>query len=167
MILLCTDKIILTFLIHSKPSISLACEFLATVLRIFWQTFARHSCECRASVVRIFMRTGREGLVHVSCDGRATVLRKHANTSRLSGEKIKLSDIRTNVVRHSHECRATVVRMKMKISYSRGILSRMSRDCHTTVAPRDCHTTVARLSRDSREIYMYFQNYTEIREFVA
>ena len=36
-------------------SISLACEFLTTVLRILSRTFARHSCKCRTSVVRIFM----------------------------------------------------------------------------------------------------------------
>ena len=48
-------------------------------------------------------------------DSRAIVLRKHANTSQLSGGKMKLSDIRTNVVRHSHECLATVIRMKMKL----------------------------------------------------
>ena len=141
-----------------------------TVLRILPRTFARHSCECRTSVVRIFMcrelvakvlnmfkffmrffspkyfarlsrdcratvarrscecrepvaakfwriynanflRHSYECHVRVSHDGRATVLRKHAKISRLSGEKIKLSGIRTNVVRHSHECRATVVRI--------------------------------------------------------
>ena len=40
---------------RGSASISLACEFLATVLRILSRTFARHSCECRASVVRIFL----------------------------------------------------------------------------------------------------------------
>ena len=35
-------------------------------------------------------------------------------TSQLSGEKIKLSDIRTNVVQHLHEYCATVVRIKIK-----------------------------------------------------
>ena len=44
-------------------------------------------------------------VVRVSHDGRATVLRQHAKNSQLPGEKIKLSVIRTNVVRHSHECR--------------------------------------------------------------
>ena len=57
-------------------------------------------------------------------------------TSLLSGEKIKLSDIRTNVVQHSHESCATVVRIKMKISYISG--------------------KVVRLLHDSRKIY--FQN---------
>ena len=54
-------------------------------------------------------RDTRTNVVQVSHDGCATVLRKHAKTSRLSGEKIKLSDIHMNVVRHSHECRATVM----------------------------------------------------------
>ena len=47
-------------------------------------------------------------------------------TSQLSGEKIKLSDIRTNVVQHSHECCATVVRIKIKISYIPGKVVRMT-----------------------------------------
>ena len=46
-------------------------------------------------------------------------------TSQLSGEKIKLSDIRTNVVQHSHECCATVVRIKTKISYIPGKVVRL------------------------------------------
>ena len=77
-------------------------------------------------------------------DSRATVL---ATICREN----KISDIRTNVVRHSHECLATVVRMKMKLKLHswerRETISRIS---------RDCHTTVARLSSDSPEIH--FQN---------
>ena len=49
-------------------------------------------------------------------------------TSQLSGEKIKLSDIRTNVVQHSHECCATVIRIKMKISYIPGKVVRLLHD---------------------------------------
>ena len=49
----------------------------------------------------------------------------------LPGEKLKLSEIRMIVVQHSHECLATVVRMKIKL-------------IHGNVG----HTTVARLSRD-------------------
>ena len=107
-----------------RCSISLACELLATVLRILSRTFARHSCECRTSVVRIFMchelvakalkmfnlqiynaKFSRHSYEcrEVSLDGRATVLRKHTKTSRLSGEKIKVSDIRTDVARLSYE----------------------------------------------------------------
>ena len=69
-----------------------SCECREPVAAKFWRInnakFWRHSYECRASVVR---------------DGRATGLRKHAIPSRLSGEKIKLNDIRTNVARLSYE----------------------------------------------------------------
>ena len=113
--------------------------------RIISKYFARLSCDVRASVANLSPRNfgeltmrnfceTRTNVVRVSYDGRATVLRKHANTSRLSGEKIKLSDIRTNVVRHSHECRATVVRMIMKISYIRGKVVRHSHECLAIVA---------------------------------
>ena len=103
-------------------------------------------------------RDTRMNVVRVPYDGRETVLRKHANTSRLSGEKIKLSDIRMNVVRHSHECCAPVVRIKMKISYICGKVVRHSHKCCATVVrqSRNNRATVARLSRDSLEIY--FQN---------
>ena len=82
----------------------------------------------------------------MSHDGLAKVLRKHANTSRLSDYKIKLSDIRMNVVRISHECRSTVVRMKMKISYIRGEVVRQSHECLATVVLQSRHyrETVAR-----------------------
>ena len=110
--------------------------------------------EFRSNIENI-SRDCREPLANLQCeifatlvsyDGRATVLRKHANTSRLSGEKIKLSDIRTNVARHSHECRATVVRMKMKICYILGKVVRLSHECLATVVRqlRDCRATVAR-----------------------
>ena len=80
--------------------------------RNFGEFTMRNFCDTRTNVAR------------VSHDGRATV-------SRLSGEKIKLSDIRTNVARHSHECRAT--------------LARMSRDCRTNLNENKLH------SRESRE----------------
>ena len=63
------------------------------------------------------------------------------NNSLLSGEKIKLSDIQTNVVRHSNECLATIIGVKMKLSYI----------CHK------CLATVMRLSHDSRQIYLKTQ----------
>ena len=75
--------------------------------------FARLSHDVRASVANLSPQNfgdTRTNVMQVSYDGCATVLRKHANTSRLSGEKIKLS----------HKCRAT--------------LSQMSRNCRTTVA---------------------------------
>ena len=65
--------------------------------------FSRHSYECRASVAR----RSRDSL---------------AKYSRLSGEKIKLSDNRKNFVRHSNECRATFVRQ------SRDIFSKLDRN---------------------------------------
>ena len=62
----------------------------------------------------------------------------HKTVARLSGEQIKLSDIRTNVVRRSHECLATVVQIKMKLKLHswdrRKTHSRMSRDYIATVA---------------------------------
>ena len=72
-------------------------------------TVVRRSRDVRASVANLLprnfgeftmrkFRDTRTNVVRVSHDGRATVLRQHAKNSRLSGEKIKLSDIRTNVV---------------------------------------------------------------------
>ena len=80
-------------------------------------TFVRVSRACRREILANLRCETFATLVRMLCDSRATVLRKHENTSRLSGE-IKLSDIRTNVVRHSHECLfATVIRMKMKATF--------------------------------------------------
>ena len=85
-------------------------------MRIFSpKYFARLSCDVRASVANLSLRNfgeftmqtirnKRTNVVRVSHNGGATVLRKHANTSPLSGEKTKLSGIRKNVVRHSLEC---------------------------------------------------------------
>ena len=127
-------------------------------------TFARHATvrvlhECRENfhvsrtgsefTMRNFRDT-RTNVMRVSHNGRATVLRQHAKNSRLFGEKIKLSDIGTNVVPHSHECLATIKRiknLKMKIRYIRGKVVRHS---------HECRATVVRQSRDYREIY--FQN---------
>ena len=85
-------------------------------------------------------------VVQVTNDGRMTVLRKHVKTSPLSGEKIKLSDISLNVMRHSHKCHETVVRMKMKIGYIRKKVVRHSHECRTTVSrqSRNYRTTVTR-----------------------
>ena len=94
-------------------------------------------------------RDTRLNVVRMRYDGRATVLRKHTNTSRRSGEKIKLSDIRKNVVRHSHECPATVVRMKMKISYIREKVVRHSHECIATVV-RQSRDIFSKLDRNSR-----------------
>ena len=81
--------------------------------KIFRKTVLRHSND----ILPVSRTCRREILANLQCEifetraryvCRATVLRKHANTSRLPGEKIKLSDIRTNVVRHSRmscDCR--------------------------------------------------------------
>ena len=78
-------------------------------------TVARRSCECRELVAAKFWRIYNAKFSRHSYECRASVARRSrdslAKTLRLSGEKIKLSDIRTNVARHSHECRATVVRI--------------------------------------------------------
>ena len=101
-------------------------------------TVVRQSYDVHASVANMSPRNFGEftmrknaTLVRVSYECRTIVARQ---SSRLSGEKIKLSDIRTSVVRHSHGCHslATVVRMKMKPklrSYdSRATVARQSRD---------------------------------------
>ena len=89
----------------NSPNISKDCR--ATVVR--------RSCECRELVAAKFWRIYNAKFSRHSYECRASVARRSrdslAKTSRLSGEKMKLSDIRTNGVRHSHECRATVVRI--------------------------------------------------------
>ena len=71
--------------IFRKTVARLSCDGRELVAAKFWRIynakFWRHSYECRASVAR----RSRDSL---------------AKTSRLSGEKIKLSDIRTIVARH-------------------------------------------------------------------
>ena len=78
-------------------------------------TVVRRSCECRELVAAKFWRIYNAKFSRHSYECRASIARRSrdslAKTSRLSGEKMKLSDIRTNGVRHSHECRATVVRI--------------------------------------------------------
>ena len=127
-------------------------KYFARLPRDYRATVVRRSCECREPVAAKFWRIYNAKVSRHSYDGRATVLRKHANTSRLSGEKIKLSDIRTNVVRHSHECCATFVRMKMKINYIRGKVVRHSHECLTTVVQqsRDIFSKLYRNSRICR-----------------
>ena len=85
-------------------------KYFARLSRDRRATVPLRSCECRESVAAKFWPIYNAKFSRHSRDS----LEK---TSRLSGERIKLSDIRTNVVRHSHECRAT--------------LARMSRDCRT------------------------------------
>ena len=90
-------------------------KYFARLSRDCRATVARRSCECRELVAAKFWRIYNAKFSRHSYECRASVARRSrdslAKTSRLSGEKIKLSDIRTNVARHSHECRATVVRI--------------------------------------------------------
>ena len=85
-------------------------------------------------------RDTRTSVEQVLNDGRATVLRNHANTLPLSGEKIKLNDIHTNVMLHSQRmlghCLTNENENKLDSWESRETLSRMSRDC------RICHINV-------------------------
>ena len=82
----------------------------------------------------------------------ATVLRKDVNNSRLSGEKIKLNDIRTNVLRHTHKCLVSFIRMKMKLKlhlWERcDTLLRMSLDYRTYRAI--AQVTFSKLNRNSQ-----------------
>ena len=67
-------------------------------------TFVRVSGTCRREILANLQCDNFATLVRMSFDSHATVLpRKHANNSHLSVEKIKLSDIHTNVSRLSYE----------------------------------------------------------------
>ena len=110
----------------TKASISLACEFLATVLRILSRTFARHSCECRENF--LVSRTSRELVAkffnmlknfmrifspkyfaRLSRDCRATVARRSCECRELVATKF-LRIYNAKFLRHSYECRASVAR---------------------------------------------------------
>ena len=83
-------------------------ELVAKVLNMFknWMQFffpkyfARLSRNCRATFVRMLRTCRREILANLQCKIFMTLVRMscEAKNSRLSGKKIKLSDIRTNVV---------------------------------------------------------------------
>ena len=60
------------------------------------------------------------------------------NNSRLSGEKIKLSNIRAKVLRHSHECLLTVIRMKIKLMLHSWEGHENSHECLGTVIQQSC-----------------------------
>ena len=129
-------------------------KYFARLSRDSRATVARRSCECRELVAAKFWRIYNAKFSRHSYECRASVARRSrdslAKTSRLSGEKIKLSDIRTNVARHSHECRATLARMSRdcRTNLNENMLhSRESRETLSRMS-RDCRTTVARLSRD-------------------
>ena len=136
----------------NKASISLACEFLATVTRI---------CECRenfhvsrtsrelvAKVLNMFKNWMRiffpKYFARLSRDVRANV----ANLSpRNFGEFTmrNFCDTRTNVVRVSHDGRATVLRQHAKNSRLSGEKIKLTRR-HSY----ECRATLARMSRDCR-----------------
>ena len=128
-------------------------ELVAKVPNMF-NFFMRFFClnmsqDCRANVANMPQRnfgefTMRKFLdtriivVWMSYSSRATILRIHANISRLSGEKLKQGDM--NVTRHAHECLATFVRMKMKLKLH----------SWEFVRPHEWLATVIRQSRDYR-----------------
>ena len=107
--------------------LKILCEFFD---KIFRKTVVRRSRDVRANVANLsprnlgeytmqnFRDTGTN-VVRVPHDDGTAVLRQHVKTSQLSGEKVKLSDIHTNTVRHAQECRATVVRKNENKIHSR------------------------------------------------
>ena len=82
--------------------------------------FARQSYHVRASVANMSPRNFGKFSMQKFCDTR-------------TGEKIKLRDIRINVVRHSHECLATVLRMKIKLKVHSWELHETLSKCCATV----------------------------------
>ena len=139
-------------------------KYFARLSRDSRVTVARRSCECRELVAAKFWRIYNAKFLRHSYECRASVARRSrdslAKTSRLSGEKIKQSDIRTNVARHSYECRATLARMsrdcrtnlnenKLHSRESRETLSRMSCDSRATIA-RQSRDIFSKLDRNSR-----------------
>ena len=159
----------------TKASISLACKFLATVLRILSRTFARHSCECRENflvlrtshklvakffnMLKNFMRIfSPKYFARLSHDSRATVVRRSCECGKLVAAKFwRIYNAKFS--RHSYECRTTVTRQSCenlatiwrenktkRHSYEcRATLARMSHDCCTNLNENKLH------SRESRE----------------
>ena len=103
----------------------------------FWEPVARLSYEVRASVANPvatkFWRICNATILQHWYDSRVTVLRKHANNSRLSGKKLKLNNICTFDMRHSDKPLATVIQVKRKLSYIRANVMRHSHKCLATV----------------------------------
>ena len=77
--------------------------------------------------------------MRIDCDINKTI-------SRLYCDKIKLSEIRTNVMRHSRECLTIVMRR----THSCETLMRMSHDCRVmhTLMSHNCRETLLRMSHD-------------------
>ena len=124
----CRMSITRIFMCHELVAKDLTCsKFYANCLPKY---VVRLSHDCHATVERqsydlcasVTNQCPREILANLQCEKfrdtykcRKKVLRKHANNLRLSGEKIKLRDICTNVLRHPQECLAIVVQMKMQL----------------------------------------------------
>ena len=113
-------------------------------MRIYLPKYWRTHCKTVATFVQVSqiccheILTNLQGynfatLVRMLRDSRPTVLRKHGNNSGLSGEKIHLRNTCTNVMRHSHECLVTVVRVRMKFRYIQENVARCSHECLLTV----------------------------------
>ena len=141
----------------TKASISLTCEFLATVLANLSRTVARHSCECR-------------GNFHVSRTSRelvAKVLNMFKNFMRFFSSKYfaRLSrDRRATVVRRSCECREPVAAKFWRIYNVK--ISRQSRDMFSKLDRNSqmCRINVYSMSLQ-RESCVYIVNLC--REIVA
>ena len=135
-------------------------DCFANFVADFRTTFVRVSHECRenfhvsrtrreliAKVLNMFINFMRifspKYFARLSRDCHATIVRRSCECREPVAAKF-WRIYNAKFLRHSHECRATVVRIKMKMSYIRGTVVRHS------------VTTVVRLSRDIREIY--FQN---------
>ena len=89
-------------------------KYFARLSRDSRATVARRSCECRELVAANFWRIYNAKFSRHSYECRASVARRSrdslAKTSRLSREKIKLSDI----VRMSRDTRTNVARLSYK-----------------------------------------------------
>ena len=81
----------------------------------FGKFTSQHFCDARMNIVRVWYEV------------RATVLRKKMR------EHLKTIWRENKTKQHSFQCHATVIRMKMKISYIRGKVGRHSHECLVTV----------------------------------
>ena len=100
-------------------------KYFARLSRECRTMVVRRSCECRREILANLQCEIHMNVVRVSYNGRTTVLRKHANTSRLSGEKIKLS--RETLSRMSCDCCAIVMRQSRDIFSKLDLNSRICR----------------------------------------
>ena len=139
-----------------------SCIRRKTVARLSYDNCTTHvRASFAATLSELTMRKFRDtrsNVVLMSYDSLARVLTKHGNNCRLSAGKMKLSNILTNVVRHYHECIATVARVIINLSFL-GILtnvSRLSYECKVKLSyicgnfarhSHECLATVVRVSR--------------------